>query len=297
MLIIHHWDTDGITSAALTVKALNLEDFVNVSPPIGEFRFDDRINKYIEKYEKIYILDLNLPQEVENINKETIFIDHHIQKRIENPNIRQINPVLDGKDFPSASFVVSDYFSFWNCLSALGAVGDIGEKAFNIPKVKKLLDIAYINKIEALKLVNLIDSNYITMNRNAVEKAVNVVIEMEPKELLEYEEWNKNLGLINEEIQKAIDNIEVMNTKNAKIAYIEFKSPFNIISKVARKTVWDLEYDGAIVVNKDFHGNAQVYFRISSKMTDKIRVIDIIENLRNKKFNIGEKKRSFRMHL
>jgi len=81
MLIVHHWDTDGVTSAALVVKALGLEDFTNLSPPIGEFRFDGRIRKAIEKAEKLYILDLNLPHEVEGIEKEIIFIDHHIQPK------------------------------------------------------------------------------------------------------------------------------------------------------------------------------------------------------------------------
>ncbi|WP_456374751.1 DHH family phosphoesterase [Methanocaldococcus sp.] len=287
MLIIHHWDTDGITSAALTVKALNLEDFVNVSPPIGEFRFDKRIDKYIEKYNnKIYVLDLNLPQEVENITKETIFIDHHIQKKIKNPNVKQINPVLDGKDYPSASFVVSEYFSIWNYLSALGAIGDIGEKAFSISKVKKLLDIANINKKEALKLVNLIDSNYIVMERNEVENAVKVILNLEPKDLLEYEKWNKNLDKINDAIEEAISNMEIKN----RIAFIEFKSKFNIISKVARKVVWRMGYDGAVVVNEDFNGKAQIYFRISSNLINKINMTELIQTLKNKNYNVGGKK-------
>ncbi|XRO75835.1 DHH family phosphoesterase [Methanocaldococcus sp. 28A] len=286
MLIIHHWDTDGITSAALTVKALNLEDFINVIPPIGEFRFDERIWKKIEQAEKIYVLDLNLPQDVENINKETIFIDHHIQKRIENPKVRQINPVLEGKNFPSASFVVSYHFSFWNYLSALGAVGDIGEKAFSISKVKKFLNLEGIGKEDAVKLVQLIDSNYIVMDRDEVENAVKVILNLEPKELLEYEKWNKNLEKINDAIEDAISNIIVKN----RIVFIRFKSKFNIISKVARKVVWEMGYDGAVVVNEDFNGKAQIYFRISSNLTDKIKMAELIQTLKHKNYNAGGKK-------
>jgi len=287
MLIVHHWDTDGIVSAVLVVKALKLEDFVNVTPPIGEFRFDNRIWKEIEKSEKLYVLDLNLPQEVENIEKETIFIDHHIQKRIKNPHVKQINPVLDGRDFPSASFVVSEYFSLWNYLSTLGAVGDIGERAFSIKKVLELLNSEGIKKEEALKLVQLIDSNYIVMERESVEKSVNVILELEPKELLEYEKWNKNLELISEAIEDAISNIKVIKDN---IAFIEFESKFNIISKVARKIVWEMNYDGAIVVNKNFNGKGQIYFRISSNLVDKIKMNEIINTLKSKGFNAGGKK-------
>ncbi|WP_423792420.1 DHH family phosphoesterase [Methanocaldococcus indicus] len=285
MLIIHHWDTDGITSAALTVKALNLEDFVNVTPPIGEFRFDKRIWEWIEKSEKIYVLDLNLPNEVENIKKETIFIDHHIQKKIENPHVKQINPVLIGKDYPSASFVVSEYFSFWNYLSALGAVGDIGERAYNIPKILELLKEKNLSKEETLKLVQLIDSNYIIMDRKSVENAVKVVLELEPKEILEYEKWNKNLEKINDAIENAISNIKVKEG----FAFIEFESKFNIISKVARKVVWEMSYDGAIVVNKGFHGKAQIYFRISPNLENDIKISEIIQTLKSKGFNVGGK--------
>lgn len=42
-LILHHWDTDGIASAALLVRALSLEEFTNMTAQIGEFNFDERI--------------------------------------------------------------------------------------------------------------------------------------------------------------------------------------------------------------------------------------------------------------
>ncbi|HHI00597.1 MAG TPA: DHH family phosphoesterase, partial [Thermococcus litoralis] len=173
-LIIHHWDTDGITSTALLIKASELKDFMNLSPPIGEFRFDERIREAIERAGKVYVLDLNLPHEVESIDKETVFIDHHIQPRIKNPMVRQINPALEEDEAPSASFVVSEYFSVWNAWSALGVVGDIGEKAFEIPKVNQLLEREGLTREEALKIVELIDSNYITMDREGVEKAPKV---------------------------------------------------------------------------------------------------------------------------
>ncbi|WP_087036131.1 DHH family phosphoesterase [Thermococcus litoralis] len=285
-LIVHHWDTDGIASAALLIKALGLEEFDNLSPPIGEFRFDERIRKAIEKAERVYVLDLNLPQEVENIDKEIIFIDHHIQPRIKNPRVKQINPALDGKEAPSASFVVSEYFDMWNAWSALGVVGDIGEKAFNMPKVVELLDREGLTREEALRIVELIDSNYIAMDREGVEKAVKVLLENPVRELLNYEPWIKKAEAIKEAIQNALSNAEVKEG----IAFITFESPFNIISKVARKAVWELNYKGAIVVNRNFHGKGQVYFRISSEMTEKINMGEIISKLKEKGFNAGGKR-------
>jgi len=286
MLIIHHWDTDGITSAALLIRTLNLEEFRNLTPPIGEFRFDERIKRAIEEAEKIYVLDLSLPHEVEAIEKEIMFIDHHIQPRIKNPRVKQINPALEGGEALSASFVVSQYFNIWNAWSALGVIGDIGEKAFKIPKVEELLEMDGITKEEALRLVSLIDSNYVTMDRESVEKALRVVLENPIKDLLTYEPWLKKAEAIEEAVQDAISKAEVRNG----IAFITFKSPFNIISKVARKAVWEIGYEGAAVVNEDFHGKAQIYFRVSSKMAEKINMAQIIAELKGKGFNAGGKR-------
>jgi len=273
-LIIHHWDTDGITSAALLIRALNLEEFGNLTPSIGEFRFDERIKRAIEEAEKIYVLDLDLPHEVEGIEKEIMFIDHHIQPRIKNPRVKQINPALEGDEAPSASFVVSQYFNIWNAWSALGVIGDIGEKAFKIPKVEELLEMEGITKEEALRLVSLIDSNYVTMDRDPI------------KDLLTYEPWLKKAEAIEEAVQDAISKAEVKNG----IAFMTFKSPFNIISKVAREAVWEIGYEGAVVVNEDFHGKAQIYFRVSSKMAEKINMAQIIAELKGKGFNAGGKR-------
>ena len=286
MLIIHHWDTDGITSAALLIRTLNLEEFRNLTPPIGEFRFDERIKRAIEEAEKIYVLDLSLPHEVEAIEKEIMFIDHHIQPRIKNPRVKQINPALEGDEALSASFVVSQYFNIWNAWSALGVIGDIGEKAFKIPKVEELLEMDGITKEEALRLVSLIDSNYVTMDRESVEKALRVVLENPIKDLLTYEPWLKKAEAIEEAVQDAISKAEVRNG----IAFITFKSPFNIISKVARKAVWEIGYEGAAVVNEDFHRKAQIYFRVSSKMAEKINMAQIIAELKGKGFNAGGKR-------
>ncbi|AEC51964.1 hypothetical protein PNA2_1048 [Pyrococcus sp. NA2] len=285
-LIIHHWDTDGITSAALLIKALNLKDYKNMTAPIGEFRFDDRIWNEIKNAERVYILDFNVPSEAEKIKVPTIFIDHHEQPRITNPFVRQINPVLVGRRAPSTSFVVSEYFSFWNAWTALGAVGDLGEGVFKIERVNELLSKDNISKEEALRLVELIDSNYITMDREDVEKAVSILLENETKELLNYEPWIKKVEAIRRAIEDALSEVQ----ERKGFAFVEFESSFNIISKVARKLVWEKGYRGAIVVNRNFHGMAQVYFRISTSMADKVDMRGIIRELRSLGLNAGGKR-------
>jgi alanyl-tRNA synthetase len=71
---------------------------------------------------------------------------------------------------------------------------------------------------------------------------------------------------------------------------VEFESPFNIISKVARKLVWEMGHRGAVVVNKNFHGKAQIYFRISPEEAERIDMGEVIARLKELGANTGGKR-------
>ena len=285
-LIVHHWDTDGVTSAALLVRALSLGEFTNMTAPIGEFLFDERIWGAVEQAERLYVLDFNVPGEVEKVEVPTLFIDHHAQPRIKNPLVEQVNPSLDGGYYPSCSLVVSEHFGIWNAWSVLGVVGDIGERAFELERVRELFEREGISREEALRLVELIDSNYIAMDREAVEGAVEVLLGHPLKELLEYEPWVKRA----EAIRKAVEGAVSSAVERNGFAIVEFESPFNIISKVARKLVWEMNYRGAVAINRDFHGKAQVYFRVSGEEAERIDMAEVIERVRALGTNAGGKR-------
>ena len=285
-LIVHHWDTDGITSTALLVKALNLDDFTNMTSEIGEFLFDERIWRAIERAERLYVLDFNVPGEVERVKVPTLFIDHHSQPRIKNPLVEQVNPSLEGSYYPSCSLVVSERFNLFNAWTALGAIGDIGERAFEFGWVKRLLEREGLSREEALRLVELVDSNYIAMDRESVEEAVKVLLNNPLKELLDHEPWVKKAEAIRESIEKAISRVE----ERSGFAFVRFESPYNIISKVARRLVWEMNYRGAVVINRNFHGKAQLYFRISPETAEKIDMKALIERVKKTGANAGGKR-------
>lgn len=107
-LIIHHWDTDGICSASLILEAVDNSE--NITLPPGIFKFDERIWNAVKEAERVYVVDVNLPSEVERIEKPVVFLDHHIQSKIEKKNVVHVNPIFEGKQAPSASYVVSSFF-------------------------------------------------------------------------------------------------------------------------------------------------------------------------------------------
>jgi len=291
-LIIHHWDTDGITSASIVASVLDYlgESWRNITPPIGRFEFDDRIWKEIERSTDVFVVDLNVPELVEKIDRKVTFIDHHIQPKIDKPNVEHVNPIIDGRserEYPSASWVVSDHFSVWSYLSTLGAIGDVGRRVFDWNrKAMELLAEFGLKKEDAMKLVSLLDSNYIVMDREGVEEAVNTILGSEPKELLENERWIRNLSLIEKEIWRALNNIENVG----KFTRIEFNSNFNIISKVVRKAVWVMGYDVVLAINRGFGEGGQIYLRVKPELAKEIDIPAIIRELKLRGFNAGGKR-------
>ncbi len=291
-LIIHHWDADGICSASLVASILDYlgESWRNLTPPIGLYEFDDRIWRGIERATDVFVVDLNVPDIVQRIDRRVTFIDHHIQPKILKHNVEHVNPIIEGKsekEYPSASWVVSDYFSFWSYLSTLGAIGDVGRRVFDWNrKAMELLAEYGLKKEDGMRLTSLIDSNYVVMDRRGVEEAVRVILESEPGELLENERWLRNVSRIEKEVWRALNNVE----RSKKFTKIEFKSRLNIISKVARKAVWVMGYDVVLAVNRDFWDEGQIYLRIKPKLAESVDIPKIIEELKARGFNVGGKR-------
>jgi hypothetical protein len=120
----------------------------------------------------------------------------------------------------------------------------------------------------------------------AVEGAVQVVMSSTPQELLENREWTERM----EDIERTIDRSLEQREEKGEFAVIDYTSPYNIISKLARKAVWEMGYAGALVINRDFHGKGQTYFRISSKTAERIDMASIISRLKEMGINAGGKR-------
>lgn len=262
---------------------------MNLSPPIGDFTLDERILKAIEEErEGIFIVDLNLPHLVEDIDKNITFIDHHHQPLIENELIEQINPIISGgstSELPSATCVISEVHDDWDIYSLLGAVGDVGEKAYSVERYVKLLNKTGWSRDDISRLVTLIDSNYIAMDREGVEGAVDVMLENDPRDLLSYGPWKEKVARIDRTIEDTLQNIESVNG----FAFMNINCNFNIISKLARIATWEMGYPGAIVLNRGFNGRAQTYFRIKNEISKILNIKGLIEDLKRMGINAGGK--------
>lgn len=268
-LLIHHWDTDGICSARLMLKHLKDKNITNRTPILGNyFLTEEELNVYSVQYDYVIIVDMSLPEDniLRLAEKAKVFIfDHHLGKVIE--QVFHHNPVIKGEnpdDYPSASWIVNDFLGNpLNLYAILGVLGDHEQNIKNNEKIyKQITDFCTENNIsfeELLKMVYLLDTNYKTGNKKAVEEAPNTLLRFDsPDDILYDKKWNENYDKINQEIEQilALPNEEING-----IIYKKINTPYNIISTITRKISWDTGKNTLVINTGFFDDKDQIYMR------------------------------------
>lgn len=267
-LLIHHWDTDGICSVRLLLKRLSDKNIVNKTPELGNyFLTENELNEYSD-YDFVIIADMSLPKD--NVlklakNAKVLIFDHHLGQEIK--EVFHQNPVIKGEnpdEYPSTSWIINRYLDNpENLFALLGVVGDHEQKI----KKNQLLYATITNFCnknnltfdDILKMVYLLDSNYKIGDKKAVEKAPHLLLTYtSANEILENNQWNKNLTKLNEEITKQLEQAsdEINGTILKKI-----NTQYNIISTITRKVAWESGKNTLVINTGFFEDMDQVYVR------------------------------------
>ncbi|MEM3405520.1 MAG: DHH family phosphoesterase [Candidatus Pacearchaeota archaeon] len=138
--IITHFDTDGITSAAifsLFLKKIDVPFKIKIVPYL-EKEFIKNLNKETKEKDIIIFLDLGSSyiEELENLNKDVFILDHHeTEKRKKYERVFFINPHLFGQEQISAAGLCYFFSKALNKedkemanLAVIGMVGDVLER-------------------------------------------------------------------------------------------------------------------------------------------------------------------------
>ncbi len=289
-LIVHHWDCDGICSAVLLNILLSEKKVNNITPPIGQYTLSiDVINDLETTFDSIIILDLCLPKEnILELKKETgseiTIFDHHLQEKISDINF--INPVSEGESsekWPSTTWVIYKFLNLkLNLPILVGAIGDKEEK------IKENEDVYseitnYLNhkrsKLEdILQIIELINSNYMLMDTNAVQNAVKeIVMAGEDIQILQRNQtWKNNLEQLRLE-EKRIEG--QTGIERDGILLLKFSTKYNLISKLARDFVWRKRKRLVVLVNLLPNTDiAQIYCRGNSKLLNSKKLIELATN-------------------
>jgi single-stranded DNA-specific DHH superfamily exonuclease len=300
-LLIHHWDTDGICSAAVLYEFLsaNNTQVVTSTLQIGNYRLTPEIYEKAENFEFIIIADIAvLKKDVLKLQQATraeiLLFDHHLQDHM--PGVLNFNPTLSGENgdnFPAAAWFINDLLNNEiNILPILGAVGDLGAKLKKnkviYQEIFTFIDSIDINFSELLDMIELIDSNFKIQNKKEVENAVFTLLQFKdnPKRILTYGKWRNHLRLLEDELNRF--NAQPPSYKENHILLFEINTKFDLISAVTRHLASQNKEKSVIVVNNGlFPDEVQLYIRRSNGLSNSRK---LIMYARNKGYSAGGKR-------
>ncbi len=298
LLFIHHWDCDGLCSAALLYRLLKkLNQNINIKmmmPGIGNYFLSENDLEKIktENPGYLFVIDMALPESnillLEKAIENVYIFDHHKQARIK--EVVHINPTIDkgsNSFYPSTGWVLNDFFDQQqDIFSILGAIGDQGEKVKNNNIVKKVLEENDLTFGQCDNIVKVIDSNYIINNKNDINKTIIFLKENADNigSVLQNKDLTGNRFRIEKEISDQI-KMGFIEDKEKKIIIKKFESKFNIISDLTR--ILAAQFPGYIIVviNNLIKIN-NIYIRSSR---EKIDLTPIIGLAKKYNYNSGGK--------
>ncbi len=292
ILIIHHWDTDGICSGALILEQLGESKAETWTPPLGTFYLTAKHIEYARGFNNVIICDMALPaSNVKAIaeSANVIMFDHHHQDPIK--GIIHINPVAygaSGSDYPSNTWVIKEHLEIPLGLCVLlGFIGDREQKIKdNHPFweiTKSYMDENGVSFDELLELVYLIDSSYKVGDRDSVAEAPHLLRDYKTREdILGNEKWKENL----KNLERKLDR--VLSEPPEEVDGVQLKrldTPFAIISQVTRRLAWGIGRDTVVVNTGFFEDQDQLYSRSNT-----VDYHDLITRAKGYGFNAGGKK-------
>ena len=273
-MIVHHWDTDGITSAAIYIRIHGEDELF--TPKIGNFYLDAEDFERVKDSEKVTILDMNLPEAERLCDYAEVYIyDHHRATRVECAR-EHYNPYLMGVMYPSCTTVLMERFSYPpDYLVALGILGDKGPDAKKIEEWKIVEKVMHHEKLslDALLLaVELLDSSFKMNDRKEVIDNVHLVLKG-IRDVIESEKLHRNLEFISREIETWSRKAE----DRGKYMYLEMRSPYMIISSVTRRIAWGMKKPAVVVNHKD--DRDEFYIRFPNSESSALHLIEMAKSL------------------
>jgi hypothetical protein len=279
--VVHHWDADGIASAAMVIEEVRriVPEVVvmNSSPTIGRWALDEGEVARLRAWgpDLLVIVDLAIrDDDLDSIldglpGVPALMVDHHRAEVPQHPRLEYHNPVAAGEaetDNPANTWVLRRMLGRpVDLLAVLGVFGDRGRGVENEPvwdHLKAFLDDSALTEADMHLLVDLVDSSAKRVDVSAVDAAVGHLLEgwREPRRLLELPEWLDG----NEEVERAlVQELErgpESLTEGVLVKTID--TPYLVISTAARRLLRTRDEEVVVVVNLGYSDDeSQVYVR------------------------------------
>ncbi len=287
-LLLHHWDTDGMSSAAILLRCLE-GTYETFTPMIGNYLLNDEDKEEIRALnpDHTIVVDMALPKDSIEFLKEfgeVHIFDHHLQHR-HDVELHH-NPIISGestKRFPSCSWVVTEYLELEpGLLTLLGAFGDretkLKDNHHAMGVVKPLLDSFQVGFDDLLRCVYMMDTLHKLGNRKAIREIPWFLMDViHPREILAREDLKDNLDRLEKTIER--ESKRQLNKLKENLYSLRLETPYNIISTVTRRISWNRsDNDIVMVTNPSFtDGETQVYIR--GAIPDSQEIIEYLRDM------------------
>lgn len=279
--IVHHWDADGIASAALVaeeVRRVSPEARVhNGSPTIGRWALDDGEIATLRGWgpDALVIVDLAVRDEdLDTIldglpGVPALLVDHHRAEVPSHPRLTYRNPVAEGRpetEHPACSWVLRELLGRpTDLLTVLGVFGDRGRGVSEEPvwpHLQAFLAGSGLTETDMHRLVDLVDSSAKRVDLPAVNAAVGHLLKgwRRPRGLLEVPEWVEGAAEVEQALDRELDRGPETVTDDTLVKTID--TPYLVISTAARRLLRTRDHPVVVVVNLGYSEvEAQVYVR------------------------------------
>jgi single-stranded DNA-specific DHH superfamily exonuclease len=290
VLVLHHWDTDGLACAAMLLDAIEqwspATEVALMHPTINNYFLTMTEYEYIHqlKVDVIVTVDINFPLDViERLEEaaQTFVFDHHAQTA----NIQR--PGVQSTMYPGCSMLLNDYLMQpLSLVSVLGMVGDLEDRIKDrsdfYPQVEEMMKQHGLTFDQIQRITKLIDTMYMVGDDEGLEYAI-TLLRRQPADalidarLLEHEQELK------EAMAEATS--QPMQEVGPHIRYMPIESEYSLTSEVTRAK--SRQYPDHIIVTDQRRGeDATLYVRRRRAPIDLGCVVDAA---RAKGYNSGGK--------
>jgi single-stranded DNA-specific DHH superfamily exonuclease len=278
--VVHHWDADGIASAALVIeearRVVPEADVTNMSPTIGRWLLNPEEISRLRAFgpDLLVLVDLavrddDLEAILDGVDAPVLMVDHHRAEVPDDPRVEYYNPVAKGapeEENPSCTWVLRRLLGRPDdLLAVLGVFGDRGRGVIDEPvwpHLEAFLETSGLEELDMHLMVDLVDSSAKRTDREAVEQAVRILVDgwRDPRGLLETPEWAAG----NHEVERALT--EQMDDGAERVVgstlVKDIDTPYLVISTAARRLIRHRDFPVVVVINRGYADReVQVYVR------------------------------------
>jgi nanoRNase/pAp phosphatase (c-di-AMP/oligoRNAs hydrolase) len=300
IVLIHHWDVDGLASAALILQFAQQHKIVSTielfAPTVNNYFLENAEFERIAALnpDAVVVVDYNIPldniERLEQIAPLVFVFDHHVQTADIN------RPGLQDTNYPGCSMLVSDYLMQPLSIAAvLGMVGDqeelIQQRTDFYPSVEQMMTEYALTFDQLLRITKLLDTSYIVDDAAAMRHSIDLIRQYclhmtDPQAVLN----DPRLLAQETEIKKDFDH-EVSSfakatvDKGSVILYHTLQTRFSLISEVTRALA-RTHADKIMITSQRRGAQASLYVR--SRIPG-INLTPIVDAARAHGFNAGGK--------